>query len=35
MLVHQRVPTPTLIRTRKTHGHIVDMKSVRGALKNV
>ena len=31
MLVHQRVPSCALIRTSKAHGHIAEMKSVRGA----
>ena len=31
MLVHQRVPVCALIRTSKAHGHIAEMKSVRGA----
>ena len=35
MLVHQRVPASALIRTRKAHGHIAEMKSVRGAREYV
>ena len=31
MLVHQPVPACALIRTSKAHGHIAEMKSVRGA----
>ena len=35
MLVHQRVPAYALIRTNKAHGHIAEMKSVRGVLEYV
>ena len=31
MLVHQSVPACALIRTSKAHGHIAELKFVRGA----
>ena len=35
MLVYQPVPAYALIRTSKAHGHIAEMKSVRGAREYV
>ena len=35
MLVHQPVPAYALIRTSKAHGHIAEMKSVRGVREYV
>ena len=35
VMVHQRVPVCALIRKSKAHGHIAEIKSVRGAREYV